>query len=211
MLNDVLGNCPQVKTLDYLLAHPFDSYTKQQIAIGAEISRSTLNNFIDELINYNLLIKNEEGKFRLNNKSNIIKELDNIQYQLSLKEFAKQTETFNEENIIEYSDEEIDKMFPTDIPDINLDEAEKEIEKEEEILVNRLDYENAVMNEKLANIKLKQYKNIKKEIDTLNTRINVIEKNNYYRNSETKYDEKINKNPNFLNWGIKNLSHVRSH
>ena len=47
MLVEIFGNYPQIKVLDYLLMNPFGKYTKQQIAVGSEISRITLNTFIN--------------------------------------------------------------------------------------------------------------------------------------------------------------------
>ena len=55
MFKEIFGNCPQVKVIDYMISTPFSQHTKQQIAVGAEISRSTLNNFIDELVDIEIL------------------------------------------------------------------------------------------------------------------------------------------------------------
>ncbi|MGL6297761.1 MAG: hypothetical protein ACRC1M_01200 [Methanobacteriaceae archaeon] len=126
MLNEIFGKYPQVKVIDYLLAHPFNSYTKQQIAVGSEISRITLNKFIDDLITLNILTKEEGNKYSLNSKSDIVKMLDDIQHKLAIDELKKQSQTFNEE-AIQYTDEEIENMFPTDVPNIDLNLAEKEI------------------------------------------------------------------------------------
>ena len=132
MLKYIFGSCPQVKVIDYLLAHPFDDYTKQQIAVGSEISRSTLDNFINDLLKNELIILNNDHKYELNRKSSIVKMIDNVQNEMANDEMDKQVETFDED-IINYSDEEIDNMFETDVPDIDLDEAEREIE--EKILI----------------------------------------------------------------------------
>ena len=49
MLNEILGDYPQIKVIDYLLMNPFAELSKLQIAVGSEISRITLNNYIDNL------------------------------------------------------------------------------------------------------------------------------------------------------------------
>lgn len=140
MFNEIFGSSPQVKVIDYLLAHPFDTYTKQQISIGAGISRSTLNNFIGNLLESGFLIKNESKKYSINTKSNIVKMLDKLQYELAMKEFEKQADKFDE-NIKKYTDAEIENMFETNIPNIDLNEAENAIEENEKILVNKKEYE----------------------------------------------------------------------
>jgi len=138
MLNELFGNCPQVKVIDYLLAHPFDDYTKQQIAVGSGISRSTLDKFIKDLIDLGFLRVNQNVRYEINKKLNLVKLLDRVQNELAVIEMNKQAETFDED-VIEYSDEEIDNMFETDVPDIDLDEAEREIE--EEVLINKNEYD----------------------------------------------------------------------
>ena len=50
MLNEIFGDYPQIKVLDYLLMNPFAELSKLQIAVGSEISRITLNKFIDNLL-----------------------------------------------------------------------------------------------------------------------------------------------------------------
>ena len=50
MLNEIFGDYPQIKVIDYLLMNPFAELSKLQIAVGSEISRITLNKFIDNLL-----------------------------------------------------------------------------------------------------------------------------------------------------------------
>ena len=109
MLIEILGKCPQIKVLDYLLANPFESYTKQQIAIGAEISRSTLDKFIDKLLENKILIL-KNSKYELNFNSEIVKKLDALQEYLAKKELEKQS-SYETEEFIKYSDEELDKLL----------------------------------------------------------------------------------------------------
>jgi len=140
MVKEIFGTCPQVKVVDYLLAHPFGQYTKQQIAVGAEISRATLDKFIKNLIDLEFLKINQNNKYELNNKSKIVRLLDKVQHDLAMKEMIKQTKTFDEE-IINYSNEEIDNMFEIDVPDIDLDKEEDKIIAKEKKLVNKKEYD----------------------------------------------------------------------
>jgi len=140
MVSELLGSSPQVKVIDYLLAHPFGPYTKQQIAVGAGISRATLDKFIQNLINLEFLKVNQKNKYELNTKSKLVKLLDKVQHELAMKEMIKQAEIFDEE-IISYSDEEIDSMFEIDVPDIDLNKEEEKIIETEEILVNKKEYD----------------------------------------------------------------------
>jgi hypothetical protein len=140
MVKEIFGTCPQVKVVDYLLAQPSGPYTKQEIAIGAEISRATLDKFIKSLIDLEFLKINQNNKYELNNKSKIVRLLDKVQHELAIKEIMKQSETFDEE-IINYSDDEINNMFETNVPEIDLDKVENEIISKEEVLVNKKEYE----------------------------------------------------------------------
>jgi len=140
MVKEIFGNCPQVKVIDYLLAHPFGQYTKQQIAVGAGISRATLDKFIKNLIDLEFLKINQNNRYELNNNSKMVRLLDKVQHDLAMKEMIKQNETFDEE-IVDYSYEEIDNMFEIDVPDVDLDKTENEIIAKEEILVNKKEYD----------------------------------------------------------------------
>jgi len=153
MLQEIFGATPQVKVVDYLLAHPFHSYTKQQIAVSSGISRSTLNKFISDLLDLRLIIRTEKGKYALNYKSEIVKKLDGIQHVLSMEEFEKQSK-INNEPIFKYTDEEINKMFKTDVPDISFDEIEREIELEE--IMNKKN-KNKIKEKGMITIPKKEY------------------------------------------------------
>jgi len=156
MLQEIFGATPQVKVIDYLLSHPFHSYTKQQIAVGSEISRSTLNKFISNLLALKLVIRTENGKYALNYKSETVKMLDGIQHRLSMEEFEKY-KTANEP-IVKYSDTEIDEMFETTVPDISLDELEREIELKEILEENK----NKHTKKNTIAIDKREYKNLLK-------------------------------------------------
>ena len=129
MLKDILGNHPQIKVIDYMLSCPFQEFTKQQLAIGSEISRSTLDKFIDDFLDYGLLLK-INSKYVVNVKSEFIKDFFNISNKLVKLEIKKQ-ENLPEEDFDELDDIEIDE-FLSEIPDrIDLDKLEFEIESRE--------------------------------------------------------------------------------
>ena len=71
MLKKVFGNCPQIKVLDFLLSSSNKYFNKSQIAIASEISRPTLDNFIDNFIEFDLLKKTKHG-YELNSKSEVV-------------------------------------------------------------------------------------------------------------------------------------------
>lgn len=129
MLREVLGMHPQIKVLDYMLSCPFHELTKQQLAVGSEISRSTLDKFIDDFIDCELLIK-VNSKYAVNRESDIIKDFYRIGDKLVKMEIQKQSE-LPEEAYDEFSDEELDDIL-NEIPDeVNLDKLEFEIESRE--------------------------------------------------------------------------------
>lgn len=138
MLIEILGKCPQIKVWDFLLANPFESYTKQQIAVGSGISRSTLDKFINKLLENEILFL-DNSKYKLNFNSEIVKKLDSLQEYLVQKEIEKQ-ESYGIEEFKKYSDEELDDLLDEYVDDASLDEFEKEIELNEKILVNKKEY-----------------------------------------------------------------------
>ncbi|WP_409200864.1 hypothetical protein [Methanobrevibacter sp. DSM 116169] len=142
---ELLGKCPQIKVIDYLLAHPFGEYTKQQIAVGSGISRSTLDNFINVFIENDLiLIKNK--KYLINKKSPLIHNLDNVQRILAEIQLKKELENYDETKMEKYSDEELDEIFDENAPDIDLNKMENEIEKNEDVIVNKHELEKLKRN-----------------------------------------------------------------
>ena len=122
MLKDILGNHPQIKVIDYMLFCPFNEMTKQQLAVGSEISRSTLDRFINDFLEYGLLYK-KGSKYAVNLKSVYIREL-NIMLDEIIKREIKIQEQLPEEVGDEFSDAEL--------PDnVNLDKLEFEIKSGE--------------------------------------------------------------------------------
>ena len=129
MLVDILGKHPQIKVIDYMLSCPFNELTKQQLAVGSEISRSTLDRFIDDFLEYGLLcIKG--SKYIVNPKSEFIKYFFSISDKLVKIEIEKQLKLPEDEGD-ELTDDELDEML-NEIPDeIDLDGLEFEIESRE--------------------------------------------------------------------------------
>ena len=56
MYERIFGKYPQVKVLNYVLINPEKSYSKKEIAVGANISRVTLDSFINDLEELNILL-----------------------------------------------------------------------------------------------------------------------------------------------------------
>ena len=112
-----------------MLSCPFEDFTKQQLAIGSEISRSTLDRFIDDFLEYELLIK-KGSRYVVNFKSVYIREFNVMLNDMTKREIEKQLQ-LPREDFRQYSDEEIDELF-SDIPDeVDVDRLEFEIESRE--------------------------------------------------------------------------------
>ena len=125
MLKDILGNHPQIKVIDYMLTCPFHELTKQQLAVGSEISRSTLDRFIDDFLEYGLLCK-KGSKYIVNLKSVYIRQL-NIMLDEIIKREIEIQEQLPEEVGDELTQRELDEL-----PDeVDLDKLEFEIESKE--------------------------------------------------------------------------------
>ncbi|SDA43004.1 hypothetical protein [Methanobrevibacter millerae] len=152
MFKEIFGNCPQVKVIDYMISTPFSQHTKQQIAVGAEISRSTLNNFIDELVDIEI-ITCKNSKFSLNSKSNIVKGLMAISEEFVEIEYQKQIK-LPDEISDELTIEEEELYLSESAPNVNLDALEQEINIKENytfssINTNKLiNFEFMLMDEK---------------------------------------------------------------
>lgn len=125
MLKDILGNHPQIKVIDYMLACPFHELTKQQLAVGSEISRSTLDRFIDDFLEYGLLCK-KGSKYIVNLKSVYIRQL-NIMLDEIIKREIEIQEQLPEEVGDELTQRELDEL-PNEV---DLDKLEFEIESKE--------------------------------------------------------------------------------
>lgn len=140
MFEELFGNCPQAKVLQFLFSAPVDEYTKQQIAVGSGISRVTLDKFINTFIENEIIIY-QNSRYILNTKSDFIRKLDMAQEEFIKFRFNKQLEVGVDESS-EISDEEFEKHLDKIPDELDFDELEIEIGVSEEILVNKKEYEN---------------------------------------------------------------------
>ena len=106
MLTEIFGTtCKRAKVFDLLLSHPYTEYTKTDIAECAEISRNTLDTFIDDLVEYgiiNLTRRIGNGQlYQINMKSTITQALNSFQNQLADIEFEKEMEKYKEEENVD--------------------------------------------------------------------------------------------------------------
>ena len=173
MLKLLFGTCPQVKTLDFLLSVGPANFNKTQLANGSEISRPTLNNFITNFIKYGLVNKNEDDYLMLNTESEIVKSFERANFLLAKTEAEIQSKLHNAQEK-EYTEEELDELMNDlfDEEDLTEDEYQEKIAKQEEILVNKKEYElllnfyhtNTYFHHRIA-------KNIKKFISETTTDI----------------------------------------
>ena len=130
MLDEILCDYPQIKVIDYLLMNPFAELSKLQIAVGAEVSRITLNKFIDDLTVKQLVIKNTNSKYHLNLQSPIVIKLNMLLDEVNKMGIAEAMK-YADEPYDELSDEELDEIFDENSPDVDLIQLEKEIQIKE--------------------------------------------------------------------------------
>ena len=135
MLTEIFGKCPQVKTINFLLAHPFHKYTKIEMAQGSEISRMTLDKFIEDFVELRILIK-DGGLYFLNSKSNLVNLMDKLQENLVDIETEKQLKQF-QESTSKLSGKELKEFLNINENNIKFDENEELILVERKEL-NRL-------------------------------------------------------------------------
>ncbi|MBQ2665878.1 hypothetical protein [Methanobrevibacter sp.] len=140
MFEELFGNCPQSKVLDFFFSAPVDEYTKQQIAVGSGISRVTLDKFISKFIE-NEIILYQNSRYILNTKSEFIRKLHIAQEEFIKFHFNKQLEEGIEESE-DVSDEELQEFLDTIPDELDFDGLEREIGFKEKILVNKREYEN---------------------------------------------------------------------
>ena len=126
MLDEILGDYPQIKVIDYLLMNPFAELSKLQIAVGAEISRITLNKFIDDLTDKQVVIRNSDSKYHLNLQSPIVMSLNRFLDELN-KIAIEEAMNYADEPYDEVSDGELDEIFDENSPDVDLIQMENEI------------------------------------------------------------------------------------
>ena len=126
MLDEIFGDYPQIKVIDYLLMNPFAELSKLQIAVGAEISRITLNKFIDDLTDKQVVIKNNNSKYHLNLQSPIVVNLNMLLDELN-KLALEEAMNHADESYDIISDGEFDEIFDENSPDVDLIQLENEI------------------------------------------------------------------------------------
>lgn len=159
MLKILFGKCPQVKTLDFLLSASEGKFNKTQLANGSEISRPTLDNFIEDFIKYGLVKKVENNYLMLNMESEIVKSFARANILLAKTEAEIQSKLHTPQEI-EHTEEELDELVDDlfDEEDLTEDEYQEKIAGQEEILVNKKEYEqllnfyhtNSIYNHKMA-------------------------------------------------------------
>lgn len=140
MYEKIFGNYPQVKVINYLLINPKRTYTKKQIAIGAKISRVTLDSLINNLEDLNILNK-ENLTYKLNLKSKLVKLL--VDTQIEIAELVMNNE-LNESNFILgeiVTDEEFDEFIDSFDYEFNEDTELEKIERNDHITITRREYE----------------------------------------------------------------------
>lgn len=142
MLKILFGKCPQVKTLDFLLSANEGKFNKTQLANGSEISRPTLNNFIDDFMKYGLVKEVEDNYLVLNVESEIVKSFKRANILLANTEAEIQSELHTSQEV-EYTEEELDELMDElfDEEDLTEDEYQEKVADQEEILVNKKEYE----------------------------------------------------------------------
>ena len=126
MLNEILGDYPQIKVIDYLLMNPFAELSKLQIAVGSEISRITLNNFIDNLEAKELIIRTPNSKYMINLESPIIIQLNMLLDELNKISIEKAMNELDEP-YVELNDEQLNEIFDENSSDVDLLQLESEI------------------------------------------------------------------------------------
>ncbi len=139
MFEELFGNCPQSKLMHFLITAPVEEYTKQQLAVGSGISRVTLDKFIGVFIE-NEVLTYQNSRYVLNVNSEFVRKLFIAQDEFIRFHFNKQLKEDVDESD-EFCDDELDELLG-ELPDeLDLDELEYEIEVNEEILVNKKEYE----------------------------------------------------------------------
>ena len=158
MLKILFGKCPQVKTLDFLLSTSEGKFNKTQLANGSEISRPTLDNFIDDFIKYGLVDKVGNNYLMLNRESEIVKSFARANILLAKTEAEIQSKLPSPQTA-EYTEEELDELMDDlfDAEDLTEDEYQEKIAEQEKIWVNKKEYkqllnfyENVTYNHRMA-------------------------------------------------------------
>lgn len=124
MFEQIFGDSPRVKVINFILIDPSLKYNKKQLALGSGIARSTLDTFLDDLITEGFL-KKDKNKYILNENSPYVRILLKTQIQLADVAISKLSKDFIEEERL--SDEEIDEIFDENY-DFDIDEELEKLE-----------------------------------------------------------------------------------
>jgi len=130
MYERIFGKYPQVKVLNYVLVNPKRSYSKKEIAVGANISRVTLDSFITDLEDMGILLK-DGLSYYVNLDSKVVKAL--IKTQITLAEIVMAEEIKNPENLLgeALTDDELDKFLDSFSYEMDMDAELEKIERGE--------------------------------------------------------------------------------
>lgn len=144
MYERIFGKYPQVKVLNYVLINPERSYSKKEIAVGANISRVTLDSFINDLEDMGILLK-EGLTYFVNLDSKVVKAL--IKTQITLAEVVMEEELKNPENLMgeALTDEELEKFLDSFSYEMDMDAELEKIERGE-VSVSQQDAVNVLNN-----------------------------------------------------------------
>lgn len=127
MLTQIFGECPQVKLIDFLVAHPWSEFSKTELADGAQIARPTVYKLLSKLLEEKLLIKTKKvGNIQLyqtNRESQVIKYISSLQGLLADLEVKKQ-EKIVQEPSERITEEELNEL-------LGLNEEEKSSSKKQ--------------------------------------------------------------------------------
>lgn len=130
MYERIFGKYPQVKVLNYVLVNPERSYSKKEIAVGANISRVTLDSFITDLEDMGILLK-DGLSYYVNIDSKVVKAL--IKTQVTLAEIVMEDEINNSENFLgeALTDGELEKFLDSFSYEMDMDAELEKIERGE--------------------------------------------------------------------------------
>lgn len=140
MYERIFGKYPQVKVINYVLTNPERTYSKKEMAVGAHISRVTLDSFIKELVELGILEK-DGLSYNVNTNSKVVKTL--IKTQIMIADIIMNDELEKSEEIIgeALTDDEFEKFMDSFEYEMDID---SEIEKIEngEISVTKKEYDD---------------------------------------------------------------------
>ena len=87
MITEIFGeNCKRAKVFDLLLSHPYSEYTRTDIKESTGIAMDTLNTFVGQLVEYEIIKPTKKygnGQlYQINMDSPITQALNSFQNQL---------------------------------------------------------------------------------------------------------------------------------